>query len=327
MRKNLRKVPADLRLRIQSMETDEVVVGCVRRIPKTDIERGDFENLGIRYEDGRLAVEGAVLPEASAGRYSDRNVNGYIVKRTDLPMTTLSRSFDTPNFGDWGLGSHEVTFEQDVYQREIHPPRELGLTLEVLGEDATTGQVVVRIAVDDVLDRRDTDFEGDLLFDLNLLQENVGSVDVFPATASRSEYLSSLYVDWEILPPGQQDNVDRILAGVKAPSPELREQVTERYDFLMSLRPTGIVRGASGFRRYFGAQFGDECVVFENVEYGNALYVMFEDWRRLSQMSRLELRADMDNSRDFVRVEHRRGWKSKLRAIVRKKRTDRPQRS
>ena len=324
MKKNLLKIPKDLLAKVGGLDGDDVVAACVRRIPKAQIERGDYEKLGIRFVDGELAYPVSMLPRESAGRSSDRNINGHVVKRTDLPMTTLTRSFDTPNFGDWGLGSHEVTFEQDVYQKEIHPPPELTLEIELLGEDATVDALVFKFTVNEVLNRRDADFGTGLLFVLNLLQENVGAVDVYAATASREDYLKSLYVDWEILPPGEQGNVERILSGVRAPTEALRKQVTERYNVLMSLRPSAIIRGTSGFRRYFGAKFGEECVVFENVEYGNAIYVMFEDWQRLSQMTRLELRADMNDSRGFVRVEHRRGWKGKLRAIVMKKRTDRP---
>ena len=39
------------------------------------------------------------------------------------------------------------------------------------------------------------DFEDNLLFVLNLLQENVGNHGVYPAEAEISDYLKSLYVN------------------------------------------------------------------------------------------------------------------------------------
>jgi len=47
-------------------------------------------------------------------------------------------------------------------------------------------------------------------------------------------------------------------------------------------------------------------VVFENVEYGNAAYAMFEQWETLSQRTRLELLAGP--AEGFIRVVHRPGW-------------------
>ncbi len=47
------------------------------------------------------------------------------------------------------------------------------------------------------------DYADRFLFNLNLLQENVGAADVFPADAALADYLRSIYhtVGWELLPP------------------------------------------------------------------------------------------------------------------------------
>ena len=60
-------------------------------------------------------------------------------------------------------------------------------------------------------------FQDDLLFNLNLLQENTGNNGVYSEDADINEYLRSLYVSWEILPPGEIDqNIARILTGIKS---------------------------------------------------------------------------------------------------------------
>lgn len=177
--------------------------------------------------------------------------------------------------------------------------------------------------MDHVLDRTSPQFDDDLRYALNLLQENAGKVDVFASDAPLDEYLGTIYVDWELLPPGERDaDIARILSGFGRATPEVRQKLTERYDLLVSLFPQAFVTGSSGFRRYFGAKFADDLVVFENLEHGNAIYVMFEQWASLSQKSRLELLSG--DRAGFERVVHKAGWKDKLRTIVRDRTKKRP---
>ncbi len=90
--------------------------------------------------------------------------------------------------------------------------------------------------------------------------------------------------------------------------------------FFMTLEPQKLVFGTSGFRRYFGALMRDDLVVFENIEYGNAVYVMFEEWEELSKKSRIDLLSGKYGE-SFERVLHTSGWKSKLRSIIKGKLT------
>ena len=83
---------------------------------------------------------------------------------------------------------------------------------------------------------------------------------------------------------------------------------------LYSLRPQRFIAGTSGFARYFGAMFGQDFIVFENVRYGNAMYVMYENWEQLSQWSRRDLmRSDVDG---YERIPHAKGWQAHLRRLV-----------
>jgi hypothetical protein len=75
--------------------------------------------------------------------------------------------------------------------------------------------------------------------------------------------------------------------------------------------------GSSGFRRYFGAPFADNLIVFEIIEYGNAAYVMGQHWADLSQLGRIELLAMA--YRDFERVLHVGPWKTKRRSIIKER--------
>jgi hypothetical protein len=136
------------------------------------------------------------------------------------------------------------------------------------------------------------------------------------------DYLATVYVGWEILPPGERDaNIARILSWLRNPSEEVKRKIIDRYDTLLKLKPSAFVAGTSGFQRYFGAKFGEDLVVFENLEYGNALYVMYEEWQALSKKSRTQLLAG--SPAGFERIVHSPGWKTRLRDALKRRTQDR----
>jgi hypothetical protein len=293
-----------------------MVVACSLKINTEDILNGVYHHLNIKIVNGKLEYPQQVLPNPESGRYSRYNLYGQEKVYRDEPMVNKTYSVEAPNFGDWDKGSHEVSWDRDVYQRDFVGPKYLELTLEFLGIDNKNNHIF-KFTVDNILNISRPNFWNDLLFDLNLLQENVGNHGVFPTDANLNEYLNSLYVSWEILPPGElEDNVTRILAGIKNLDPKLRQRTTDRYKFLLSLKPQNLIQGTSRFQRYFGAKFADDLVVFENVEYGNAIYLMYGNWEELSQKSRTELLSS--GSADFIRIPHTKTWKFRLRAIVKK---------
>jgi hypothetical protein len=58
-----------------------------------------------------------------------------------------------------------------------------------------------------------------------------------------------------------------------------------------------------------------DLVVFEHLAYGNAVYVMFRDWKKLSRMNRIDLMRGRAGT-DFARVVHSDGWKAEVSRIV-----------
>jgi hypothetical protein len=137
-----------------------------------------------------------------------------------------------------------------------------------------------------------------------------------------AEYGKTLHLSWEILPPGTLDEtLGRIFKG-KAPSAEEKKVTAERYAFFQTLKPKSLVFGNSGLRRYFGALLEDNLVVFENIEYGNAIYILFDNWEELSKRSRLEL-VSGKYGKDFERVVHTTGWKDAVKNVIQAKRRGR----
>lgn len=311
----MRKLSDHILAEVAAFDRDTCLAGCVRRISKQEIRDGAFAHIGLQQVDGVPSYPDALVPDPSNGRYSKANVAGKTIRLIDEPMVQKTYSQEVPNYGDWGKGSHEIEWTRDVYQQRYMPPRELAIRIEYMAEEFATGQLVFRFIVDEVLDRRAKDFHERLLFNLNLLQENVGNHGVFPSDATVEDYLATLYVNWEILPPGErEETIARIVPTGQASTPQLRRRIEDRYEVLKRLNPQHFIRGVNGFRRYFGAQFAPDLVAFENLDYGNAIYVMFEDWAELSQKSRTELLAQHPD--DIIRIPHTGQWKARLATTV-----------
>jgi hypothetical protein len=326
--KHFRKIPEAVEVKVNSFENDDFIVACVRKISKSEILAGDFSELGISVTEESVDFPEKQILAPTLGRFSRINSQGFELVRKDLPKVSKLFSVEAPNFGDWSKGSHTVNWWREVYQRDFLSPKELELEIELLGEEelADNRIFVFRFSLSELLDRKripkENDFliKNDLFFNLNLLQETVGATDVFPSTATREDYLNSLYVNWEILPVGEREStVNRILSGVKAPNAELRSKIAERYDFLSNLKPEAFINGVSGLRRYFGAKFSHDLVVFEHLEYGNAIYVMFENWKTLSKLTRPQLLSG--ERKGFERIVHRKGWQEKLVKLLRERAT------
>jgi hypothetical protein len=287
----------------------------VKRLRAGELSR--YAHLGVRYNPPDVEVPLPTVPPAHAGRYSKINVEGKEVVRYDLPMNTKTYYVESPNFGDWSRGSHTNAFDRLVYHRDFIPPKELELTVEVIARP-DPDLFNIKFGINQVLSKASADFDGDLLYNLNLLQENVGAVDVFPSAATLADYTRTVQVDWEILPPGNLDDVVRRILAKKrgGVTPDERKTMEERLGVFSKFAPTAYLAGTSGFLRYFGAQFRDDLVVFENINYGNALYVMTDKWQELSKRSRVDL---LKGPRDgFERIEHRSGWETQLQGVLQK---------
>lgn len=303
---------------------DSVTVACVRKIRAGHIRRGDFAHLDMFLTESGLTFPASILPDEQNGRWSKINIHGKEIVHKDLPMITKTYSWESPDYGDWGNGSHTVWMDRDVYQRSYILPKTVPIEIELLGQEDRSGETfyLVKFSVMELLNLKDSSFEDNLEYNANLLQENTGASDVFPHSATKEDYLKTIYVGWEILPPGTRDDtVTRILSTSRNPaSPEVRKRVAERVEVFSRLKPQGFIRGTSGFLRYFGAKFTNDCVVFENLDYGNALYVMFGRWEELSRLSRTELlRGDREG---FERIVHLPGWEEKLKRVLEMHRED-----
>ena len=319
MKKNILKIPQVIMQKLRTLPDDQIVVGCAIKIKGKELKAGKLNHLGITLTKKGLLLSDSVIPLETQGKYSNKNVNGEIIVRKDLPKERHYRSVETPNWGDAYNGTHMVDLPYDKYPREFDPPRELEIIITSPNTSPNQTDYIIAFKVNEVLNKKSKKFKKNLLENLNLLQENVGACGVESALIRIEEYAKTLNLSWEILPPGsREETIARLFKGRK-PSIEEKEVAAERYDLFISLKPQKLVFGSSGFRRYFGALIEEDLVVFENMQYGNAIYVLFRDWHELSKKSRTELLSGKYET-DFIRITHERGWKTKLREVIKTKR-------
>ncbi|SFN80838.1 hypothetical protein SAMN05216573_12257 [Bradyrhizobium sp. Rc3b] len=311
-KRNLKAVPDHILKQIAAFQSHIFFVGVTKTFTPDQINAEPLKQLGIPSGEGESRE---TIPGADMGKYSDRNRNGWEVVRRDLPMTTKTRYWESPNFGDASrYGTHTHYHTREVYQREFHEPRLYSIVAHTLKVNLA-GACVVLLRVKQELSRAAAGFEGELLLMLNLLQEHCGAAGVVSSETSTADYIKTITLDWEVFPPGNATEVVERLTRGGTTHAELRSKIDERVRLFSKLSPAAFLKGSGGFGSYIGAKFADDLVVFENVQYGNALYVLYDQWENVSKRSRLELLKETDAK--FDRLPHRIGWDEAFEKLLR----------
>lgn len=231
-------------------------------------------------------------------------------KAQRLTSDTKTYSWETPNFGDASTyGSHTRYQDREVYPQQVFEPRHLKIVTDILSN--TGGDtVLVRFSIDQMLNRTRDGFHNDLLMCLNILQENTGVASVYPSNATKEDFAATVMLDWEVFPPGTIENVLSRMTKGQNWNPANNDKVAERKALFDTLKPQAYLCGTGRFGSYFGAQLADDFVVFENLHYGNALYVLYENWPEIAKRSRLDFLKGTDEK--FDRFLHVQGWQKKF---------------
>ena len=305
------KVPPSVRAKLDEIDAELILVAATKKVPLADIASGLYAHLGLTVENDSAIAGDPVMPDVIIGKWSRRNAEGWEIKRTDLPMITKTFVWETPNFGDGGrYGWHTHSQDREVYQRQIFEPRQLQVATEILNDNGAR-TFLVKFSVEQLLDRKHPNFESDLFFTLNLLQENTGACGVFASDAKREDFVGTIALGWDVFPPGTADEVIASLRKSKGGmAPDIEANARSRTVLFNKLEPTAYLNGSGSFGSYFGALFADDLVVFENLQYGNALYILYADWQDVSKRSRLDLLQGTDENYD--RIRHDEGWERRF---------------
>ncbi|EOU1112121.1 MAG: hypothetical protein E6623_01215 [Clostridium perfringens] len=313
MKKNINKIPKNITDKIINLNNPIVTFGYLK-ISKEDILQNKYSKLRIKFENNKINYKQNILPDISQGKYSKYNINGKVSgPLKHLPKIPKSYSYDAPNFGDPSKGYHTITINREVWQRKIFPPKFINLIFE-LEENHENELFIFKVFTDSKIDTNSETFEYDLLFNCNLLQENIGNFDITDKIDSES-YIDTLYVNWEILPPGESSlNLIKALLNNKSNKSNSSQDTSERMLFFKKLGVKKYIRGTNSFNSYIGAIFDNDVVLLENSSYGNAAYILKSDWQTLSKLSRTELLSNYSD--DIIRIPHNKNWKNNLKSAL-----------
>ena len=311
IRKNYNKVPKAIIDRTEEFNSDCVKVG--KKVVVTEGNVSRFQKLGLRIESDKLFFNDKVLPSSKNGRYSNYNCYGRRIRRKDLPMIDKIFCGECYPYGNKNSDKVSYSYTKKVCQAEEWIPSFVNISISIEEKDVNVFDVLFEIC--DSLDRTEYNFELDLLFYINLLQENVGDFDVYEDEIGANDIDEIQYVDWELLPPGEVDE-EFVKKCYDKKSEEQQREILERYNFIKQLGPRNIIKGTSYFSKYFGARFDNDTVVLENVESGNAIYIFHENWEKLTKFSRNDLRRGYSDK--VTRIVHTGNWKTVLKYELRK---------
>jgi hypothetical protein len=311
--------------KLEQIAAPSIVVGCGRCVSLAELAAGDLAHLDITYADGQLTLpNGPIIPPASTGTISTENVNGReITHRDQAKIPKDIYCGDRPNFGDWSNGSFSLWQTRKVYPRSFIPPRGVSIAVSDQGLLESGGCWRLAFKLEPPLVRAEAAFEGDLLFFLSLAKEAIGCFDVYSSEVSPDDIIATRRLQWEIFPPGQRGFREELERRLSRSDEETRERLLARADVITALNPAQWAVGSGFNSNYYGAILADDLVIFENLNYGNATYVLRDDWVRLSQLSRTEL---LGSSTDFDRLIHDATWEERLTRLIARERQKRRRR-
>lgn len=312
-KRNFAKIPPVVIARLREIKTPLVEVAQTKLIPLADIEKRLYRHVGLVVEKGAVITRPPSVPPETSGKWSLRNLEGWERKRRDLPKITKTYTWETPNFGDASTyGTHMHSQDREVYQVEFDEPRAHEIKTDILKQSAgDPPSLLVKFSLTSMFDKAADGFEKELLWAVNVLQENTGVAGVYPSDATKRDYVGTIALDWEVFPPGTADEIIAAFRKKRRGRATKADTIMEtRLKMFSSMKPTAYMSGTGKFSAYVGAQFAADLVVFENVRYGNALYVLYDDWRDVSKRSRIDLLRG--TSERFDRFPHSEGWEDRF---------------
>jgi hypothetical protein len=313
MPKNFKKLPNLVTLKIEEIQGDVIEVRSVQVLSGEKL--AGFSQLNINISEVCVAASWVIEPHALEGRTSVKNAEGWTVKRTDLPKYSKTFCHDAPKYGDPRRGWSTICRDIEVYHKDTFLPRNHEVVVTV-DEQLPDGNFGVKFTLSDCFDKTSPSFEEDLLFGINLLQENFGGAEV-SAPDAPGHYFTEV-LDWELFLPG---SVEAVLSALnvagRLTNPDEVAVARTRLKLFEKYEPENYIKGMSGNDTYIGAKYADDLVVFESTKYGNAMYLLYVDWEDLSTRPRSELLKMAGNEVD--RIVHHGAWENEFRGLLGKK--------
>jgi hypothetical protein len=152
--RNLNRIPAHVAVSLAEIHTERVLVAATKTVKRSEIPTV-YGHLAFPTTQGEVTQ---TSPQIDMGKWSKRNQNGWEVVRTDLPKTSKTSYWETPNYGDASrFGTHLHYIVREVYQREFHEPQHYLILIEML-ESGRGDEALYKFSLDQSLDRTHRQF-------------------------------------------------------------------------------------------------------------------------------------------------------------------------
>lgn len=311
-KRGFRSLPQTTLAELDRIAGTDVKVMAGKRISREDVAAGTYAHLGLTTDKLVVGQSWEVVPPMATGTTSKRNGEGWTVTRKDLPKYKKYFYRDIAIYGDAARnGWTTAAIPRDVYETDSFPPYlfQIEVTVQEALDDGRFGVV---FSVDEVFSKQSASFEADLLFAVNLLQENTGVSGV--TAAANPDFVFTSQLRWDVFPPGQIADLAALIRQNGGRNPPDLARIMERLELFEQFQPVEYLRGLGGNDHYIGAKYADDLVVFENMRHGNALYVLYDDWAALSRRPRSEI-LRLPTSK-FDRIIHTEGWANRFAVLM-----------
>lgn len=279
-------------------------------VPLPEVPRDRVTKVGF----AAVPQVGEKVLSAIVGPVSRFNAEGSFIRHRDQPMETCYRLHEH-KYKEWhGPERLEATKYVDVpykrYPRTPIPPPSVELSIVTLPDGRQAISTVSALTVD---------FENPdkLKHAINLMLELFGFCDVIDKDLLPIGVAPVVSLNWRVLPAGEMPwtQLEQHLKPVldiqkkgKRPVVEHRLKEINRYS------PTFVAVGHGGFTGY--VIFGFRKIglyVLECARYGNATYILEEDWKELSRLTKAEI---LNQKRHKVRLVHIPSWRARVGALL-----------
>lgn len=257
---------------------------------------------------------GATALPAAVGRVTRFNAEGKWHIRRDLPKELRfvgSRSWVRK---EWRGRDQTEEVEDTIYihrwayPRDLHEPPSVELTyVEHDGHRLVVSPELTFQPANSEINKHT----------INMMLELFRACEIVLHDLARLTPPAELRANWVMLPPGEHP-WDRIEAHIKkvfaGKAPSVAKAVLQRQDVILAHKPSVTWRGLGGFSDYVAYIFDDRgVVVLESVHYGNALYVLGEDWEELSKLTKAQI---IRHQLAEHRIIHTKGWIQHLNEVL-----------
>lgn len=315
-KKNFNSIPHHIGRELSAINSELIEVACIKKITLNEIK--NYQHLEISCnEQGLIIPNEAVIPSEKMGRFSKYNIYGRTIVRKDLPKVDRWYFWDIPIYGDYSKGTITASQKRNVYQREYWDPEYLAIKIELIS--SSNNVYLVKFSFEHPISKDSSTFDHDLLFRCNILQENLQECHAYAPESPKETYINTYYLDWDIFPPGQlSPEVIYSRSNASKGKVELTE-FKKRLEVIRGLNVKSEIQGKGIFSKYFGVILDNDIVIFENTFWGNALYVVYDNWENVSKIPRSELIKMDPAKRNFERIVHGKYWITALSNAINKK--------